>query len=71
MKNVLADGDLLPSPPPLVHPPTTPIPYPHTYWGGLQECSEGGGGPGRYQCQIRLPFILFSILSFIILWMKY
>ena len=36
MKNVMVDGDLLPSPPPpLAHPPTTPIPYPFTYWGGL------------------------------------
>ena len=41
MKNFLADGRLTssqPPPPPLhplAHPPTTPIPYPYTYWGGL------------------------------------
>ena len=34
----------------------------------VQEWSKGGGRPGRYRCQICLPFILFSILSSIILW---
>ena len=41
LKNVLEDKRLTSSPPlpptthPLLHPPTTPIPYPYTYWDGL------------------------------------
>ena len=71
MKNILADGRYPLSSPlhPLAHPPTTSIPYPYTYRSGLQKCSEGGGGPGRYRCPIHLPVILFSVLSIIILWL--
>ena len=42
---------------PLTHPPTTPIHYPYTYRSGLQKCSEGGVGLGRYRCPIHLPLI--------------
>ena len=49
LKDVLADGRLMSSPPlpllhPLAHPPTTPIPY--TYRGGLwvRQRVWGGGG---------------------------
>ena len=52
LKNVLADGRLASSPPlpptthPLLHPPTTPIPYPYTYWGGLWVSQRVWGGKG-------------------------
>ena len=52
MKNFLADRRLTSSPPlpplhHLAHPPTTPIPYPYTYWGGLWVRQRVWGGEGR------------------------
>ena len=83
-------GRLMSSPPlppttqPLSHPPTTPLPYPYTYWGGLwvSQWVWGGGGRGAQLVNLpfprkfwrtlrsymnRLPFKVFSILSFLIL----
>ena len=59
LKNVLADGRLTSSPPlpptthPLLHPPTTPKPYPYTYWGGLWVSQRGGLGGAEL---VNLPF---------------
>ena len=46
LKDVLAYGRLTSSPPPSPSgaQPTTPIPYPYTYWGGLWVKPEGVGG---------------------------
>ena len=62
LKNVLADGRLTSSPPlpptthPLSHPPTTPIPYPYTYWGGLWVSQRvWGGGEGVQSSSISHP----------------
>ena len=60
MKNVLADEDLLPSPPPLVHPPTTlnPIQKPI----GVVCRSAGKGEGGRAGTGAELVFPLYSFL---------
>ena len=52
LKDVLAYGRLTNSPPlsppsPSGAVPTTPIPYPYTYWGGLWVKPEGVGGGGE------------------------
>ena len=52
LKNVLADGRLTSSPPlphttHRMHPPTTLIPYPYTYWGSLWVSQRVGGWVGK------------------------
>ena len=49
----LSSPPLPPTTHPLLHTPTTPIPYPYTYWGGLLVSQRVWGGEGVQSSSIR------------------